>query len=119
VASRGLIDPGDRCLYRITDSVEEATAELLGFYRNFQSLRFVGDRLVIRLRQAPSEGQAARLSGDFADIVTRGALEVLDRPLPAERRPEDSPELPRVALRFDRLSYARLRQLIDALNALP
>ena len=118
VASRGLIDLHDRCLYRITDSVEEATAEILGFYRNFHSLRFVGDRLVIRLQRAPSPEQAARLSADFADIVTRGTLEVLDRPLPAERRPEDNPDLPRVVLRFDRLSYARLRQLIDDINAL-
>jgi uncharacterized protein (TIGR00730 family) len=118
VASRGLIDPGDRCLYRITDNVEEATAEILGFYRNFHSLRFVGDRLVIRLQRAPTGEQATRLSEDFADIVTRGGLEVLSHPLPAERRPEDNPDLPRVALRFDRLSYARLRQLIDALNAL-
>jgi uncharacterized protein (TIGR00730 family) len=118
VASRGLIDSGDRNLYRITDSVDEATAELLGFYRNFHSLRFVGDRLVIRLRRAPTPGQAADLSERFSDICTRGGVEVLDKPLPAERRADDNPDLPRVALRFDRLSYSRLRQLIDGLNNL-
>ncbi|MDQ1440404.1 MAG: hypothetical protein QOG97_632, partial [Acidimicrobiaceae bacterium] len=34
-------------------------------------------------------------------------------------RSDDHADLPRIALRFDRMSYARLRLLIDALNDLP
>ncbi len=118
VASRNLISPGDEVLYRIADNVEEAATELFGFYRNFHSLRWVGDTLVIRLERAPSGEEAEGLTAQFSDVVD-GAIQVLEGPLPAERRGEHFPGLPRLALRFDRVSYARLRQLIDAVNVLP
>lgn len=119
VEARHLIAPGDRHLYRITDSVEEASEEILGFYRNYHSLRFVGDTLVIRLLARPTELELAALSEEFADICPSGVITALDGPLPAEGRGGDHSELPRVALPFDRFSYARLRLLIDALNRLP
>ncbi len=117
VESRGLISPGDRSLFTIVDTVEDAASEVLNFYRNYHSLRWVGENLVLRLEQRPTEEEVADLSEQFADIMT-GGIRLLDGPLAAERRSDDFPELPRVALRFDRFSYARLRQLIDALNAL-
>jgi uncharacterized protein (TIGR00730 family) len=119
VEARHLIEPADRHLYRITDSVEEAAAEILGFYRNYHSMRFVGDILVVRLRCRPTDLELAALSEEFAAITRGGAITALDGPLPAEGRGEDHAELPRIALPFDRFSYARLRLLIDALNRLP
>jgi uncharacterized protein (TIGR00730 family) len=118
VASRDLISPIDTCLYRIVEKVEEAAAEILGFYRNYHSIRWVGETLVIRLLNRPTPDEVGRLSESFADIV-EAPIRVLDGPLPVERRHDDFPDLPRVALRFDRISYARLRQLIDELNRLP
>ena len=118
VASRGLISAGDESLYLIADTVEDAAAEILNFYRNFHSLRWVGDTLVLRLETRPTEDEVAALSDRFADAMT-GRIRILDGPLPAERRSDDFPDLPRVSLRFDRMSYSRLRQLIDALNRLP
>ena len=117
VESRELITPGDSCLYRIVDRVEDAAQEILGFYRNYHSIRWVGETLVIRLQSRPTEAEAAGLTERFSDIV-EAPIRVLDRPLPAERRSDDFPTLPRIALRFDRLSYARLRLLIDELNTL-
>jgi uncharacterized protein (TIGR00730 family) len=119
VESRNLISAEDRHLYLITDSVAEGAHEILRFYRNYHSLRFVGGTLVIRLQSRPTPDELARLSTEFRDIVTSGGIEALERPLPPESRSEDHPELPRIALRFDRMSYARLRVLIDALNELP
>ena len=78
----------------------------------------MGDTLVIRLEATPTAEEVAQLSTRFADALHR-PIRILDAPLPAERRSEDFPELARVALRFDRVSYARLRELIDALNTLP
>ncbi|HET9077797.1 MAG TPA: LOG family protein [Acidimicrobiales bacterium] len=118
VESRGLISPGDRNLFSIAETVDDAAYEVLNFYRNYHSLRWVGETLVLRLESRPTEEEVAELSERFADIMT-GGIRRLDGPLPAERRSDDFPELPRVGLRFDRFSYARLRQLIDALNALP
>jgi len=119
VEARNLIGHDDRDLYRITDDVEEARTEILSFYRNYHSLRLVGDTLVIRLRSKPTGTEAAALSEEFADICTNGGIRVLDGPLPAEARSDDVVNLPRLALHFDRLSYARLHLLIDAINDLP
>jgi uncharacterized protein (TIGR00730 family) len=117
LATRGLISPGDEHFYKIADTVEDAAAEVLGFYRNYHSLRWVGETLVLRIENRPTEEEVARLSEEFADIM-RGPLRLLDGPLPPERREGDFPELPRLALNFDRMAYSRLRQLIDALNQL-
>jgi uncharacterized protein (TIGR00730 family) len=117
VVARNLVGRDDASLYRIANSVQEAAAEILGFYRNYHSLRWVGDVLVIRLEAPPTEAEVAQLSEEFADIVD-GPIEILPGPLPAERRGENFPDLARIGLRFDRVSYARLRQLIDALNRL-
>jgi predicted Rossmann-fold nucleotide-binding protein len=119
VEARGLISPGDASLYLITDDIAEAAAEILGFYRNYQSLRWVGDRLVVRLLAQPTAAEVAALSEEFSGLFLHGAIEVLPGPLPTEVREADQVHLARVALRFDRTSYSHLRQLIDALNALP
>jgi uncharacterized protein (TIGR00730 family) len=118
VIPRRLVNPDDTSLYRIADTVEAAAVEILGFYRNYHSLRWVGDTLVLRLESRPTAEEVAGLSDRFAD-TTRGPIRLLEGPLPAERRTDDFPELPRIALRFDRVSYSRLRQLIDAINNLP
>ena len=117
VASRGLIDPDDVHLFRITDDVSEAAAEIFGFYRNYVSRRFVGRRLVIRLRAAPTDEELTRLSADFADICASGGIS-RTRPLPAEVADDDQLDWPRIAFKFDLVHHGRLRQLIDALNRL-
>jgi uncharacterized protein (TIGR00730 family) len=117
VAVGGLISPEDRSLYVITSDVDAAAAELLGFYRNYHSCRWVGDLLVIRLRVAPTRDQLARLNRGFDDIVASGSIRPT-KPLGPERSSQDHLQLPRVALRFDRIHYGRLRQLIDSLNDL-
>ena len=116
VASVGLISPPDRRLYRITDSVDDAIAEVEGFYRNYHSMRYVGDRLVIRLQAAPTDDELRDLSDAFADIVDGPITPTVA--LPPEVAGHDHPDLPRVACRFDRHGFGRLRELIDALNRL-
>jgi uncharacterized protein (TIGR00730 family) len=116
VAAVGLVSPNDGSLYRITDSVDDAIAEIEGFYRNYHSLRYVGDRTVIRLQAAPTEAELAKLSEEFADVMD-GPIEGT-KPFPPEIAGHDNVELPRVMCRFDRHGFGRLRSLIDALNTL-
>jgi len=118
VAARGLVDEDDVAFYRITDDVTTAVDELTGFYRNYHSIRYVGDRLVVRMRTAPTAEELARLNADFADIRASGVIEATAA-LPAEVADDDVVDLPRVVLHFDRLAHGRLRAFIDALNRLP
>ncbi|MHB8295571.1 MAG: LOG family protein [Acidimicrobiales bacterium] len=117
VSSRGLVSADDAALYTITDDIQAATQEILGFYRNYHSLRYVGELLVVRLREAPDDGELERLSQDFADICMEGGIS-RSGPLPPEVASQDCLDLQRVVLKFDRVHNGRLRRLIDALNAL-
>ena len=112
---RRLISEDDLSLFRVTDSVEAAVAEVTGFYRNYHSSRYVRDWLVIRVREAPGAAELAVLNDEFADMLAEGAIEVRGA-LPEEGGEADP--FPRVLLRFDRKQMGRLRQLIDRLNAL-
>jgi len=115
VAAHGLISEDDRALYRITSDVDEAADELLGYYRNYHSCRWVGDLLVVRLQHPPNRGQLNELNRRFADIVVSGSIRPT-KPLSPERSSDDHVELPRIAFRFDRVHYGRLRQMIDTVN---
>ncbi len=117
VEPRGLVSSDDRSLFLVTDDVGEATDELLRFYRNYHSCRWVGDLLVLRLQRPPGPAGLAELNTTFADIVARGRMR-LSKPLPPERATGDHLDLARLVFRFDKVHYGRLRQLIDALNAI-
>jgi len=71
--------------------------------------------LVIRLHRAPDAAALEKLNEEFADIVVRGRIERV-APTPAEEADDDHLDLERIAFRFDRHGFARLRALIDRLN---
>jgi hypothetical protein len=112
---RKLISPDDVALFRVTDSVDEAVGEITRFYRNYHSSRYVGDRLVLRVNEAPSGDALAALSREFADLLVEGAIES-SAALPEEKG--ELPALPRLVLHYDRKNTGRLRRLIDRLNDL-
>jgi uncharacterized protein (TIGR00730 family) len=114
MVATGMISPEDMGLFRVVDSVEEAAGELEGFYKVFHSHRYVGDSLVIRLRRALAAAAVSEISLRFSDIL-KGPAEQLPKALEAERG--EFRELPRLVLPFNRSGFARLRQLIDLVNA--
>ncbi len=111
----GWVSPEDVALFRVANTVDEAAQEVLGFYRNYHSCRWVGDLLVLRLQLAPTASELKSLARRFKDIIVSGTIRSVP-PLPPERAGRDFLELPRIAFRFDRLHYGRLRMLIDAVN---
>ena len=113
--ARGLISPSDLSLYKITDSVEEAVAEVVNFYRVYHSMRYVGGDLVLRLRRAPGAPLLDRLNAEFGDILEAGKIEQTPA-LPAEANDTHLAALPRLRFRFDRRSLGRLRRMIDLIN---
>jgi uncharacterized protein (TIGR00730 family) len=114
----GLISPDDGSLYLITDDVDEAVAHVRGFWRNYQSLRWVGERLVVRLRAEPTDSELADLNEQFSDLCRDGGIERTE-PLPAEQSDRDHLDLPRLVLQFDVRRGGRFRELIESLNQLP
>ncbi|HEX6985595.1 MAG TPA: TIGR00730 family Rossman fold protein, partial [Planctomycetaceae bacterium] len=118
VARHGYIDTDDQCLFTVTDDVDVAVDELLTFGRNFQSIRWVGERLVIRMRHAPTDDELAAIAEEFADLCVKGGIERTE-PLPAEVAGNDHLDLARIVLYHDSSKAGRLRALIDRLNRLP
>jgi uncharacterized protein (TIGR00730 family) len=114
----GWVSPGDVNLYTITDDVDEALDAVRGFWRNYQGLRWVGDRLVLRLRAEPTDAEVAALAEQFADVCLDGGVERTG-PLPAEVSDGDALDLHRLVLTFDPRQGGRFRELIREINALP
>lgn len=112
----GLISPEDLSLYKLTDSVDEAVAEIVNFFKVYHSMRFVRNKLVLRLQQPVTPELIAELEAEFADILLDDKI-VASGPLSEERDEPLLADLPRLVLRFNRRSLGRLRQLIDSLNA--
>lgn len=110
---KGMISPQDLNLYRVTDSVEDALEEVVGFYRNYHSQRFVGEKLVLRTHRPLAPDQLERLNHDFADLVADGRIEQ-SGPLEGEAQHLD---LNRLAFTSTRRDYGRLRLLIDQINS--
>jgi hypothetical protein len=110
-----LIDEDDLHLYQITDDTDQAVKWITRFYRNYHSMRFVKDLLVIRLNHAPADSAMAGLNEDFADIVAGEKIAAIEA-TPEEREDGDVVDLPRIAFGFNRRGYSRLRQMIDVLN---
>jgi hypothetical protein len=112
-----LISPEDLNLYQMTDSAEEAVRIITRFYRNYHSMRFVRDQLVIRLRHEPSPSALEALNEDFGDLAVKGSIRV-SQALPEEDEDTEAQGLPRLTLAFNRRDYSRLREMIDVLNRL-
>ena len=113
--ARRLIAAHDTALFKVTDSVEEAVAEVTGFYRIYHSMRYVRDDLVLRLQKRLPEGLLERIRMEFTDIVQAGTFEQTSA-LAAEANDTHVANLPRLRFRFDRRNLGRLRMLIDMLN---
>ena len=114
MVGRGLVGASDPDLYRITDDVEAAAAEIESFYRNYHSQRYVRDSLVLRMRRPLPAETLAELNARFTDIMTGPAVQA---PGPVAGEGEELPELPRLVLPFNRSGFSRLRSLIDVVNA--
>jgi len=112
-----MIDEADLHLFYVTDRAENATREVLKFYKRYHSLRYVDDQLVMRVDSPlPADG-LSEINRRFADILIRGRIE--QAPGPLEDENGLYPDKARLVFAFDRRSTGRLRQLIDWINDAP
>ena len=117
LAGNGYIDREDLGLFEIMDSVERAVARIEMFYRRYHSLRFVGERLVIRLCSPLPAVAFERLPTAFGDLLQPGgAFASRASALPEEADEPAVASLPRLVVDFNRTRFARLKALIDFIN---
>jgi len=111
----GMISPEDVRMYKITNSVDEAIDEMIGFYSVYHSMRYVRNQLVFRIKEQLSAECFDQIQTDFADILVDGQFSQ-SKALPEENGEPDLAHLPRLVFHFDRRSLGRLRMLIDFIN---
>ena len=111
----GFVSPEDLRLFKIVNSVPEAVQEILHFYSVYQSSRWVGEQLVVRMAKKLSNSHLAQLNRDFSDIVRTGEI-VQGTALRQEKNEPEIWDLPRLILTPYRRSFGRFRALIEAIN---
>jgi hypothetical protein len=114
----GLISTEDFNLFKVTDSVDTAIAEIQQFYRNFVSYRWVDQRLVVRIKTAITDAALDQIRENFRDIIGTNHFEQTVA-LPEEANEPELAGLPRLVFVPAKKNFGRLRMLIDAVNAAP
>ena len=115
--TRNLVSRSDFALFKLTDSYEDAVEEIARFYSNYDSMRYVGDKLVVRMRRAPDDAALEVINTNFPMLCARGRIERV--PISSiELRENDAVDMQRVSFVFSKHGYGDLRRLIDAFNAL-
>jgi len=112
---RGMVSPDDRHLFTITDDIERAVREIKSFYSVYHSLRYVRDILVLRLQRSLPRSKVEALNEEFKDILVSGKIEQRDA-FPEEANQHEIAHLPRLAMKFDRHQFGKLRALVDRVN---
>ncbi|MGM7678045.1 TIGR00730 family Rossman fold protein [Microbacterium sp. A94] len=113
----GVISADDFDRVLVTDSAEAAVAEITEFWRNYDSLRWVDDVLLLRLKNTPTDAEVEALNAEFGHLIVDGGITVTAA-VPAEVEDNDRIDLPRLALRLRQREVGGLYRLIAAINAL-
>ncbi len=114
---RGLISERDTKLYKICKSAQEGVDFVTFFYSTYHSMRFVRDRLVIRLERELPAASVRALASEFSDLVAKGTIEERGA-LHEEANEPELDEKPRLVFTLNRQSPSRLYEMIIAINEL-
>jgi uncharacterized protein (TIGR00730 family) len=114
--ARNYINQSDFAIFERVDSVDEAIEKIKRFYRRYHSIRYVHDKLVIRLTSQLSSDKIQKLSDQYRDIIQPGGEIRASGALEDEIDDADVIHLPRLVLDFNRKNFGRLRSLIDSIN---
>lgn len=117
--ARSYISKTDLSLFESLESVDDVLERVRRFYSRYHSLRYVGERLVLRLLSGIDEEHVKNLKKEFEDLLPAKGDLIVSPPLPEEADEPDLLQLPRVVLDFNRKDFGRLKNLIDSINAIP
>jgi uncharacterized protein (TIGR00730 family) len=116
LVERGLVAAADTELYLVTDDSQAAVDEVLGFYRNYDSIRYVGHLAVMRMKQGPTDAQLAMLNERFGNVCSSAGI-VRATPFEPERKENDRLDLARISFTLANHSSGVLRELLDTVNS--
>jgi len=111
-----MIGEFDRDMYLVTDSADEACAEILNYWRNYHSIRYVGDRLVVRMKAEVDDAVLGVINERCSNLVGSGGI-VRSKALQPEVDTDDVVDLPRLSFRYGNRHYGKLRPLIELINS--
>jgi uncharacterized protein (TIGR00730 family) len=114
-SSRGFISANDSFLFRIFHSSKDALDHIDHFYKNYHSMRFVNDQLVLRLRKPLTPAALKRMNQEFKELLARGPI-VASAALPEESNEPELKGFARLVFPFERRDYGGLRRLVDFIN---
>jgi uncharacterized protein (TIGR00730 family) len=112
---RKLISQRDLLLYKVVHAPEEAVEYIKFFYSTYHSLRFVRDRVVIRLEKELPDQVVHELAHEFSDLVKKGTVEKT-RALPEEANEPELFDKPRLVFALNRQSPSRLYEMVLRIN---
>jgi hypothetical protein len=110
------ITASDFNLFETVDSIDPAVEKIDRFYYRYHSLRYLRNKLLLRLNTEIEPGKIKELKVKFADILTEEGDIRLSGPFPEEMEEPEINHLPRLVIDFNRKNFGRLKALIDAIN---
>ena len=113
----GFISNNDLSLLIRVNSIEQAVDEIVQFYRVYHSIRYVGDKTIIRLKKPLSSEDINSLNEKYSCILRSGEIEPTDA-LPAEQKDEAFLDLPRLVMDFNRHDFGIFHEMLRFLNTL-
>ena len=113
----GFISNNDLSLLIRVNSIEQAVDEIVQFYRVYHSIRYVGDKTIIRLKKPLSSEDINSLNEKYSCILRSGEIEPSDA-LPAEQKDEAFLDLPRLVMDFNRHDFGIFHEMLRFLNTL-
>ncbi|MGB9714833.1 MAG: TIGR00730 family Rossman fold protein [Thermodesulfovibrionales bacterium] len=114
--SQNYITASDFCIFDRVTSVDEAVMKINHFYHRYHSMRYVNNKLVIRLISSISSKEIQMLKEKYNRILIPEGDIFLSGPFPEEFDEPEILHLPRLVLDFNRKNFVRLRCLIDDIN---
>lgn len=111
-----MIEPEDMKLIHFTHDIQDAVNVITTFYRNYHSLRYIGERLVLRIKKPLLAKQLVQLNDEFKGIIKRGKIQQHLKPFPEESGETHTLDLPRLGFYFNRRHFSRLKLMIDEIN---
>jgi uncharacterized protein (TIGR00730 family) len=112
----GWISEDDFHLYTVTDRVDEACDAIASFYRVFHSSRYVGNELVLRLKQEPTDEQVEYLNQKYGGFLIQGRIRK-GAAFPQEIGGETE-HMARLIFHFNQRDLGLLYQMIREINQL-